>query len=62
MKKKIRRRRCKNCDDLFKLGIIDSFGYVQLIRFLEDEFQFQFSEEEMLSNLLVSFESIVEPF
>lgn len=46
--------------DLFKQGIIDSFGYVQLIRFLEQEFALEFSEDEVMSNVLVSFENIVE--
>jgi acyl carrier protein len=45
--------------DLFKLGILDSFGYIQLIQYLEDEFSVTFSEEEMLSNLLVSYSAIV---
>ena len=45
--------------DLFKLGIIDSLGYIKLIRYLEKEFHIEFSEEDFMSNVLVSFDSIV---
>lgn len=40
--------------DLFKEGVMDSFGYVQLCRFLEKEYGFRFSEAEMTGNVLVS--------
>jgi acyl carrier protein len=40
--------------DLFREGIMDSFGYVQLHRFLEREFHITFSAEEMTGNVLVS--------
>lgn len=40
--------------NLFKEGVMDSFGYVQLIRFLEKEFAITFSETEMTGNVLVS--------
>jgi D-alanine--poly(phosphoribitol) ligase subunit 2 len=40
--------------DLFKEGVMDSFGYVQLCRFLEQEFGFAFSEEDLTANVLVS--------
>ncbi|MBR9970377.1 phosphopantetheine-binding protein [Magnetospirillum sulfuroxidans] len=40
--------------NLFKEGVMDSFGYVQLIRFLEKEFTITFSEAEMTGNVLVS--------
>jgi D-alanine--poly(phosphoribitol) ligase subunit 2 len=46
--------------DLFKMGIMDSFGYIQLVKFIEKEFQIKFSEEEMLSNVLVSLSNIDE--
>ncbi|NQZ09322.1 MAG: hypothetical protein HRT35_19365 [Algicola sp.] len=46
--------------DLFKLGIIDSLGYIKLIKFLEREFHIEFSEEDFMSNVLVSFSSIVD--
>lgn len=40
--------------DLFKEGVMDSFGYVQLCRFLEKEFGFKFSESDLTANVLVS--------
>lgn len=45
--------------NLFQLGIIDSFGYIQLIGYLEKEFNIKFTEEEFLSNNLVSLSNIV---
>lgn len=45
--------------DLFKAGIMDSFGYVQLINFLKSEFRVAFTDEEILNNVMVSFERIV---
>lgn len=45
--------------DLFKAGIMDSFGYVQLIDFLKREFHIDFTDEEILTNILVSLDSIV---
>lgn len=47
-------------EDLFKAGIIDSFGYVQLIKFLKTEFNITISEEELMSNILVSKNKIIE--
>jgi len=44
--------------NLFKEGIMDSFGYVQLCRFLEKEYGITFTEEEMTSNVLVSLTQI----
>jgi acyl carrier protein len=40
--------------DLFREGVMDSFGYVQLHRFLEREFGIAFSEAELTKNLLAS--------
>ena len=40
--------------NLFSEGIIDSFGYVQLISFLKSEFGLVLSDEELISNVLVS--------
>ena len=45
--------------NLFKEGIMDSFGYVQLISFLESEFGITYSEDDMFTNVLVSLDSIV---
>jgi acyl carrier protein len=44
--------------NLFKEGVMDSFGYVQLCRFLEKEFDIRFSEAEMTGNVLVSLTQI----
>lgn len=44
--------------DLFKEGVMDSFGYVQLCRFLEREYEIAFSEAEMTGDVLVSLEQI----
>ncbi|MBN3725607.1 phosphopantetheine-binding protein [Burkholderia sp. Ac-20379] len=40
--------------DLFKAGIMDSFGYVQMCRFIEREFNIKFSEQDMTHNVLIS--------
>jgi acyl carrier protein len=45
--------------DLFQLGLVDSRTYVELIRFVENEFKLKFTNEEILSNILVSFSGIV---
>ena len=44
--------------DLFRSGLIDSYGYVELIRFLESEFGVQFSNEEILTDVVVSLAGI----
>lgn len=44
--------------DLFKEGVMDSFGYVQMCRFLEKEFNIRFSEQEMTTNILTSLSRI----
>ncbi|MGR3932953.1 phosphopantetheine-binding protein [Streptomyces sp. BRA346] len=44
--------------DLFKAGVIDSFGYIQLMNFLEDEFAFQMDEADILTDVFVSLSSI----
>jgi acyl carrier protein len=44
--------------NLFLEGVMDSFGYVQLCRFLEKEYDIIFSEHEMTSNVLVSLTQI----
>ena len=40
--------------NLFKAGVIDSFGYIQLISFIQDTFSVSYSDEELLTNILVS--------
>jgi len=44
--------------NLFMEGVMDSFGYVQLCRFLEQEYEFRFTEEEMTGNVLTSLAQI----
>lgn len=44
--------------NLFKEGVMDSFGYVQLCRFLEQEYGITFTEDEMTGNVLVSLSQI----
>lgn len=44
--------------DLFKEGFIDSFGYIELVKFLEKEFQIRFTDEELVSNQLNTLKSI----
>ena len=44
--------------DLFKEGVMDSFGYVQLCRFIEREYGFKFSQGEMTANVMVSLNQV----
>jgi len=44
--------------NLFLEGVMDSFGYVQLCRFLEKEYGIEFTEKEMTSDVLTSFAQI----
>lgn len=44
--------------DLFKAGVIDSFGYIQLLGSIEEEFSIQLKDEDFLKNILTSLESI----
>ena len=46
--------------DLFNAGIIDSFGCVELVSFIESKFQVRLSDDELLSGKLKSLESIVK--
>lgn len=45
-------------DDLFELGVIDSFGLIELITFLEGEYGVRLSDEELLSPQLSTFNGI----
>jgi acyl carrier protein len=45
--------------DLFQLGLMDSYSYIELIKFLEKEFSLNFTNEEVLSNVVVSIAGIV---
>ncbi|MFF1650468.1 acyl carrier protein [Streptomyces sp. NPDC058240] len=40
--------------DLFKAGVIDSFGYVRMMSFLESEFSVKISAEDILENVFVT--------
>ncbi len=44
--------------DLFKAGVMDSFGYLQLMDFLEAEFGVKISPDEILGNIFVSLATI----
>lgn len=46
--------------NLFQAGVMDSFGYVRLIGFLRSEFGAEYSDEDMLTDILVSFNRIVD--
>ncbi|MEE8171271.1 MAG: acyl carrier protein [Phycisphaerae bacterium] len=45
--------------NLFKLGLLDSFGYLELIGFLEREFDIRFTDEELSASALTSLSSMV---
>jgi len=45
--------------DLFELGLLDSQTYIELIRFLESRFDLRLTDEQILSNVLVSLSGIV---
>lgn len=40
--------------NLFAAGCLDSFGFVELLTFLESEYAIKFTDEELLSNRLNS--------
>jgi D-alanine--poly(phosphoribitol) ligase subunit 2 len=44
--------------NLFESGLIDSFGFVQLVAFLEKEFDIKISDDEVMSDALSSFTKI----
>ncbi|MCX5433497.1 phosphopantetheine-binding protein [Streptomyces sp. NBC_00257] len=44
--------------DLFKAGVMDSFGYIQLLTAVEREFSLQLTDEEFLRNIFSSLEAI----
>ncbi|MCX4736596.1 acyl carrier protein [Streptomyces sp. NBC_01363] len=44
--------------DLFKAGVIDSFGYVRMMSFLESEFSVKISAEDILENVFVTLTTI----
>ncbi len=44
--------------DLFKEGVMDSFGYVQMCRFIEREYGFRFTQSEMTGSVMVSLNQV----
>jgi len=46
--------------NLFEAGIMDSFGYVQLVGFLQDTFGIEFSDDVILTNVMVSLGRMIE--
>jgi acyl carrier protein len=46
--------------DLFKAGVLDSFGYITLMKHIEQTYDVRFSEDDVLGNVMVSFSSIAE--
>jgi Phosphopantetheine attachment site. len=46
--------------DLFKEGFLDSFGYIELVKFLEKSFGIRFTDEELVSNRLNTLKNITE--
>ncbi|MFG3531223.1 acyl carrier protein [Streptomyces sp. NPDC047917] len=44
--------------DLFKTGVMDSFGYIQLLTAVESEFSLQLTDEELLRNVFSSLAAI----
>lgn len=45
--------------NLFQLGLIDSFGFIELVTFLETAFQIKFSDEDLLDGSLNTLAGIV---
>jgi len=46
--------------DLFKAGILDSFGYIMLLTHIEDCYGVRLSEDERLGSIMVSLSRMVE--
>ena len=44
--------------DLFKSGIIDSFGCVEMVSFLEKKYKIKVSDEELLSDSIRSLDAL----
>jgi acyl carrier protein len=44
--------------DLFKAGILDSFGYIELMSHIEEAYGVKFGEEDLLNGVMVSFSGI----
>ena len=46
--------------DLFEAGVIDSFGQVELVGFLERTFKVHFTDEELMSPKMASLSGMVD--
>ncbi|WP_416970863.1 acyl carrier protein [Streptomyces sp. 4F14] len=44
--------------DLFKDGVIDSYGYIQLMSFIEEEFSLDIKTEEFLLDVPATLEAL----
>ncbi|MFF7725375.1 acyl carrier protein [Streptomyces sp. NPDC008001] len=44
--------------DLFKAGILDSYGYISLMAHIEQHYDVRFGEDEMLGSVMVSLSGI----
>ncbi len=45
--------------DLFREGLVDSFGYVELVKFLREELSLEITEADLVSDTLSSLENIL---
>lgn len=46
--------------NLFESGIMDSFGYVQMITFLQSEFGITLGDDAILTNVMVSLQRMTD--
>jgi D-alanine--poly(phosphoribitol) ligase subunit 2 len=46
--------------DLFREGLIDSFGYIEVIRFIERRFEVSIDDEEILLGIETSLRGLAE--
>jgi acyl carrier protein len=46
--------------NLFEAGIMDSFGYVQLINFIQTEFGITLDDDAILTNVMVSLQRMTD--
>jgi D-alanine--poly(phosphoribitol) ligase subunit 2 len=46
--------------NLFKAGFIDSYGLVELVSFVEDEFKIKVESKHLESDAFVTFDNIVD--
>lgn len=45
--------------DLFKAGFLDSYGYIEIINFVEKEYNIEFSEEDLIAPEMNSLNGIL---